>query len=106
MTVEAVTLVVLIVIAVELGLLAWMIRWALRMVSTPVLGYQLSASLPWPLVKGGDIDPNFAIPDPLQNRTMGDHLVYAMCAMRTYLTMHQQRPIGKPTPPPPGPPSP
>jgi ABC-type proline/glycine betaine transport system permease subunit len=47
---ELLTLVVLIVIAVELGILAWMIRWALGKISNPVLDYALPDSLPWPLV--------------------------------------------------------
>jgi hypothetical protein len=110
MTVDEATLVVLIVIAVELGILAWMIRWAIRLVSTPVLDYQLPMSLPWPQVKAGDIETAIEIPDPMQNKSMGDHMMYAMCAMKTYLTMHQQRPMSPmsspATPPPPGPPSP
>ena len=109
MTVNVATLVVLIVIAVELGILAWMIRWAFRLVSTPVLDYQLPMSLPWPQVQGGDIDTKVAIPDPMENKSMGDHMMYAMCAMKTYLTMHQQRSLSqlsRITPPPPGPPLP
>jgi len=90
---ELLTLVVLIVIAVELGILAWMIRWALGKISNPVLDYALPTSLPWPLVEKGNIATDPPIPDPMKSKTMGDHLIYAMCAMKTYLSMHQQRPI-------------
>jgi hypothetical protein len=107
-------LIVLIVIAVELAILLWMVRWAIRTVCDPTLGYLINprVTLPWPNVNKGNIDPEPPVPDPMDNRNMGDHLYYAICAMKTYLTMHQQRPLkpiggGSPaTPPPPGPPSP